>query len=153
MKKISVYLLIIICLFITGCGSDKKKNAITLDEFESAAELEGFNVIDNMDGYVNVSYILESKVAKYDDIEIEMIKYSDSDYASQVQEQQVQSFNMLKSTGAFVEKEKGSNYYKYALISNNRYMISTRVDDTLIFAKVMLEERENIDKVINELGY
>lgn len=153
MKKLSIYLLFIMCLFITGCGEDKVKEVATLDEFETASISEGFTVNDNMIMYVNADYILESKKAVYDDIEIEMVKYTDSDYASQAQENHIESFNLLKNTGAYAEKEKGSNYYKYVLVSNGRYMLSTRVDDTLIFCKTMLEDRATVEAIINELGY
>lgn len=153
MKKLFCILIMVLCLLITGCGNDKTRTVKTLDDFGNSATNEGFSVKDNMISYVNVDYILESRVATYDDIEIEMIKYSNSDYAMQVQEQQIESFNLLKSTGAFVEKEKGSNYYEYVLVSNNRYMVSTRIDDTLIFSKVMLTDREIVEKIIDSLGY
>lgn len=153
MKKLGIYLLIIMCLFITGCGEEKTKTVNTLEEFERVSTENGFSVENNIRVYAGASYILEAKIAKYDDVEIEMIKYSDSDYASQVQEQQIESFNLLKSTGAFVEKEKGANYYNYVLVSNNRYMVSTRIDNTLIFAKCMIEDRESVEAVINSLGY
>ena len=153
MKKLSIYLVIIICLFITGCGSDKTRVAKTLDEFETAATGSGFSVTENEKYYSTTDYIIEAKIATYDEIEVEIIKYSDSETASKVQEQHIESFNLLKSTGAYAEKEKGSNYYDYALISNGRYMVSTRVDDTLIFAKVFIEEREMVESLINSLGY
>ena len=154
MKKLWSYFVIVLCLFITGCGSsDKTKTAKTLNDFEYEATLDGFTVKDNLSRYMGLIYILESKIAEYEDIDIEMVRYSDCDYARQVQEQQIEGFNLLKSTGAFVEKEKGANYYEYALISNNRYMVSTRIDDTLIFSKVMLKDRELVEKIIDNLGY
>ena len=153
MKKLSMYLLLVICLFVTGCGNDRVKETATLDEFEASSINKGFSVSDNMDSYSKVTYILDAKIATYQDIEMEMIKYSSVDYAKQVQENQIESFSLLKNTGAYAEKEKGSNYYKYALVSNGRYMISTRVDDTLIFSKVLLKDRELIEEIINGLGY
>ena len=63
------------------------------------------------------------------------------------------SFNLLKSTGASEKKDKGDNYYKYFLISNNYYMVSSRVDNTLIFCKTLLTNKEEVDKVLDELGY
>ena len=153
MKRFSIYLLFVICLFITGCGNDKTLEVATLDEFETITSNMGFTVNDNMRIYSNVSYILNSKVAKYEEIEIEMIEYSDASYAETVQNNHIESFNLLKSTGAYAEKEKGGNYYKYALVSNGRYMVSTRVDNTLIFCKVLLEDRETVEAIMDELGY
>jgi hypothetical protein len=152
MKKL--VLLLFICLLITGCGSKESKEIASISDFESIGTNSGFNVQTNLTRYEGIGYITESALAKYgDDIEIEMVVYTSSDYASQAQEQQIESFNLLKSTGAFVEKEKGANYYDYALISNSRYMVSTRIDNTLIFTKVKLENRELVETFINSLGY
>ena len=153
MKKLSVYLLLIGFLLITGCGSNKVKEVATLDTFERVSINQGFTVNDNMEMYKDVDYILESKKAIYDDIEIEMVRYTDSDYATRAQDNHIESFNLLKNTGAFVEKEKGSNYYSYALVSNGRYMISTKVGETLLFSKTMLKNKEKVDALINALGY
>ena len=48
---------------------------------------------------------------------------------------------------------KGKNYYRYELVSNGYYMINTRVDNTLIFCKVMLNDKETVDEILDELGY
>ena len=152
MKKL--FLLLLVCLLITGCGSNKTREVATLTDFDNVSQNNGFTVTTNLDRYNGITYITESALAVYEnDVEIEMVVYSSSDYASQVQEQQIESFSTLKSTGAFTEKEKGANYYEYALISNNRYMVSTRIDNTLIFAKVKLEHRDLVESVINSLGY
>lgn len=152
MKKISVYLLIIMCVFLTGCGN-KEKVATTIDTFITTAEGNNFTVTDNMETYKNVDYIVDSKIATLDDIQIEIVKYSDSDSAIKVQNSQIESFALLKNTVAHEEKDKGKNYYRYVLVSNGRYMISSRVDDTLIFSKTLLENKEEVEKVLNSLGY
>lgn len=153
LKNISVYLLLIICLFITGCGEEKTKKVATLDEFGNIASEKGFTVSDTTDSYSNADYILEAKQAIYEDITIEMIKYSDSEYADKVQKNHIENFDLLKSTAATAHKDKGANYYSYSIVSNNRYMISTRVDNTLIFCKVMLNDKEIVDEILDKLGY
>ena len=154
MKKISIFIILFICLFASGCGSNKTRTAATLSGFDSIFQNNGFTITSDNDKYKSVDYITSYSLATYDeDTSIEMIIYTDSDYAIKVQEQQIESFNLLKSTGAQVIREKGSNYYEYALISNNRYMISTRVDNTLIFAKVMLKDKDFVDGIITSLGY
>ena len=153
MKKYRIYLIIVMCLFIVGCGSNSTRNVKTLEEFETIAINEGFEIKDTSQRYASASYIEEAMIARYDEIEVEMIRYTTTDYAEQVQEQHIDSFITLKSTGATAEKEKGNNYYDFALISNGRYMVTTRVDNTLIFAKVLVEEREIVDNLINLMGY
>jgi len=152
-KNLSIYLLLVLCLFITGCGGKGTKEVSTTTDFETVATNKGFTVYDNMELYTGVNYIVSSRVAAIDDMEIEMVEYIDSDYASKAQENHIESFNLLKTTGALVDKDKGSNYYSYALVSNNRYMISTRVDNTLIFCKVMLTQKDKVTDLLDELGY
>ena len=87
------------------------------------------------------------------DIVIEMIVYDNADDAEKVLEEHIKSFNLLKSTGAAEKKQTGDNYHKYFLISNNYYMVSSRIDNTLIFCKTLVTNKESVDKVLDELGY
>ena len=152
-KNLSIYLLLVLCLFITGCGGKGTKEVSTTNDFESIATSQGFTVYDNMELYTGVNYIVSSKVAAIGDMEIEMVEYIDSEYASKAQENHIESFSLLKTTGALVNKDKGSNYYSYALVSNNRYMISVRVENTLVFCKTLITNKEIVDKILNEIGY
>lgn len=153
MKKLFIYFLIFGCLLITGCGEEKSKVAVSTDEFDNICTDNGFTVNDNTLFYEDYDYIIDSSLADLDNIQIEMIQYTDSESAEKVLESHIESFNLLKSSGAAEKNYKGDNYHKYFLVSNNRYMISVRVDDTLIFCKTMLTNKEKVDKVFEELGY
>ena len=158
MKKI---LLIILVLFMTGCTS--VKTATNVNNFETVALNKGFSTYKGSSEYDSISYISEykewiTKKIEYsrvtlDDAVIEMIVYTDSESADKVQQAHIEEFNLRKSTGAQIVKVKGKNYYHYSLVSNNRYMLSTRVDNTLIFCRVMLEDKNLVDSIIEELGY
>lgn len=152
MKKLFSILLIVVCLFLTGCGS-KSKVAVSLDNFDTVLTDSDFTVDDNMITYSDVDYITGARIAKYNNISIEMVSYSDNEHAKMVQDKQIQNFGLRKSTGAHEKTEKGDNFYKYFLVSNNRYMISTRVDNTLIFCQTLLENKDTVDKVLEKLGY
>ena len=148
MKKL---LLIILVLFMTGC-SNKVKTATDVNSFENVILSKGLAINKGSTSYDNVSYITDYSQVTLGDA-FEMVVYSDSEKADIVQQGHIESFNLLKSTGAQVIKEKGKNYYSYSLISNGRYMLSTRVDNTLIFCKVLLQDKEIVDSIIKELGY
>ena len=150
MKKLSIYLFIIMCLFITGCGNNVK-DAVSLEDFSSVAS--GKNFVVMLQDYSNVNYINEARIATTDGIEIEMINYTDVKYAKQVQDEQIESFNLTKTTAAWEHKDKGKNYYRYEMVSNGYYMINTRVDNTLIFCKTLLENKEKVQEIFDELGY
>lgn len=151
-KKYFILLGLVICLILTGCGGESKEVKSTSD-FNTVASNNGFTVNDNMSTYSGNDYITGAMVATTSDITIEMVIYDSVENANKVQEGQIDSFNLLKSTGASEKKDKGDNYYKYFLISNNYYMVSSRVDNTLIFCKTLLTNKEEVDKVLDELGY
>lgn len=153
MKKLVICFLVVGCLLMSGCGKDKEKVAVTLDEFSTVSSDNNFVVNDNTSAYKNVDYVIDAKVAILDDIQIEMVKYTDVEHAEKVQNGQIDNFNLLKNTGANNIKDKGSNYYHYALVSNGYYMVSSRIDDTLIFCKTLLENKETVEKIYDNLGY
>ena len=49
--------------------------------------------------------------------------------------------------------DANQSFFYVMIISNNKYMASTRIDNTLIFCKVMVEDKELVESLINELGY
>ena len=59
----------------------------------------------------------------------------------------------MRGTGTELHNDEGKNYRKFWMISNGYYMVSSRIDNTLIFAKVLLENREKVDSVLEDMGY
>lgn len=153
MKKKLTLLLLIVIIFITGCTSNKSKTVIDSPKFTESATNNSFTVSDNSDNYKEQNYIISSTIAKIDDLVIEFVIYDSEDTAKKAQEQQIDNFNLLKSPNSFVNKSSGKNYYHYSMTSNNYYMISTRVENTLIFSKVKEEDKDKVENVINELNY
>lgn len=154
MRKKYLLLFLVICLFITGC-KNKTKEIKTTDDFISVCINNDFNVENNIHTYKDSSYIKNAVIAKKnDDIQIEMIVYDTIENAHKIQEEQIKKFNLLKNTGSGGEKkDKGKNYYKYFLISNNYYMVSSRIDNTLIFAKIPFKDKDQLDTILNDLDY
>ena len=155
MKKIIIFCLCLICLFLSGCGSSKTPDVVSLNKFEEILTDNKFNITNNTEQYTEkVDYIIGARLANLgDELQIEMIEYKDFETAKKVQDGQIESFLLLKSTGAHENIKKGENYYKYGLVSNGRYMVSVRVKNTLVFCKTLLENKEIVDKVIDSMKY
>ena len=149
------YLIIFAVILFTLCGcSNKSKEVKGIDEFNEISVNNDFKVVDNMNSYENINYIDYATLAVIDDdSNLEMVIYESVDYAKEVQENQIENFASRKSTGATEKKDKGKNYYKYSLISNNRYMVSSRVENTLIFCNTSLSNKSNVDAILEELEY
>lgn len=153
MKKIKLLFLGIFCLIITGCGNNEMKEASNLDNFSTISENNQFIVVDNMSTYSGVSYIKGAKVATLDDVNIEMFIYDNEDNAIKVQDKQIDGFMNLRNAGAAITKDKGGNYYKYTMISNGYYMVSSRIQNTLVFSKTPIANKEKVETILNEIGY
>ena len=154
MKRISYLMLFCLCLLLIGCGNSKEmKEVSNLDTFNDVASKNGFTVEDNINSYLDIDYISESMKATLEDIAIEMVIYTDNDSAIKVQDGQIDSFKTLKATGATEHKEKGENYYKFWMVSNGYYMVSSRIDNTLIFSKTLLQNKEKVENILDNMRY
>ena len=152
MKKYTILLLTIFCLFLTGCGNNKVKEVKTLNDFEEICTNNEFTVDDNMLNYTDKE-ITGAKIAKFDNEHIEMVIYEDDKYAKKVQDGHIDDFMKIRNTMVTVDKDKGKNYYNFKMVSNGYYWISTRIENTLIFGKVPIDYKEKVDTVLNSLGY
>jgi len=153
MKKFKLFLALCLIFFLIGCSSNEEKVAIDNNTFNSVLTENGFAVVDSSSSYQTESYIISASTGKYDDIEIQFIKYTDSTSAEKVLEGHIETFNLRKSTGASTINKKGKNFHKYILISNNYYMLSARVEDTLIFCNTPLKNKDLIEKILETIKY
>lgn len=155
MKKISLYVLCLVCLILAGCSNNKIKEAATLDEFKTACISSGFSYEDILSEYQaqDANYIMGAIRATLDDATIEIVIYDNDENADKTQEQHIASFMSIKGTGTTAHKEKGKNYYKFSMISNGYYMVSSRIDNTLVFSKTLLANKEKIESILNEINY
>ena len=153
MKKIYLLLIIGIGLFLTGRTSNKSKEVKSLDDFNNASINNGFTVSDNMNTYQDKDYIIGASIATLGDITIEMVTYDNNESAKKTQDNHIDVFKAMKGSGAVMNSDKGKNYYKYDMVSNGYYMVSTRVENTLIFSKTQVENKDKIETLLKELGY
>ena len=152
MKKNFILYLFFVCILLTGCNNDTKTVG-TLETFNQKFTEAGFTVKDNSNTYNNEKY-QGAMIAKLnEDVFVEMVIYNNKENASKVQQEHIEMFQLLKHTGSSIDKYKGSNYYKYIMISNGYYMVSSRIDNTLVFCKVPIENKDIIENTLNEIGY
>ena len=152
MKRIGLLLLILCCFILTGCGSKEERTAKTLNDFEDICNDNGFAVTDGKVDYTEES-ITAARVASIDNEKIEMLIYDNSDTASKVQDGHIDSFMTIRNTMVTVDKKKGKNFYSFKMVSNGYYWVSTRIDNTLIFTKIPVDYKDNVDTILDSLGY
>lgn len=152
MKRVKYLVAIFMCLLLVGCGGGKKEVG-TVDSFESAAVENKFMFLDNLGSYPDVDYIKEAKKAILDSTVVEMIVYKDEKNAKKVQEEQIENFRTIKNTATTEHKDDGGNYYKFWMVSNGYYMVSSRIDNTLVFCKTQLENKEKVEAILKKMNY
>ena len=153
MKKLSLLFIFIFCLFLTACGETKEKTVRELSDFAIAGTNEGFDVTSNMESYPDIDYITDSMLATLDEITVEMVIYDNVENATKAQDKQIEVFNNMKGSGANVENDKGKNYYKFTMITNGYYMVSSRVENTLVFSRIPVDSKEKVEYILDYLGY
>ena len=152
MKRINLVCLAIICLLLVACGGGSK-NVSTLEKFKEITLNNDFSVNDNLNYYQNYNYITGSYVAANENYTIEMVTYKDKDSAKKSFENITNKFKEMRGSGATPKTSKGDNYETYKMVSNNYYMLATRVENTIIFTKAPLTYKDTVDKVFNDMGY
>ena len=155
MKKIKYLFLCFICLLLVGCASKDSKEVGTLEAFKESCTNNGLEAKDKLEDYQqqNVDYITGSILSTLDDLTIEMVIYDSIDTASKIQKQHIASFINMKSSAATTNNSKGKNYYRFSMISNGYYMVSSRIDNTLIFSKTPLANKEKVEAILNDMNY
>ena len=146
-------IILIMCLFLVGCTSKEEKTVKTINDFTTVCSNVGLATADRMNMYKNDNYIKEAMQCVADNLEIEMVVYDNMESAKDVQEKQIENFNLLKSTNSISNKDKGKNYYRYEMVGNGYYMYSLQVDNTLIFTKTLLANKDKVTSVLEGLGY
>ena len=157
MKKILLFICILFLL--VGCGKEKAtKVSKEISDFERACRDSGYTASNNMGAYTSDKYITNASICRIDEndgikYDMEMVVYDNESSAIKVQDNQIEQIKMLKSINGTQSDDEGENYRKYTMISNGYYMVSSRIDNTLIFTKIFLDEKDNVDVIFNILGY
>ncbi len=152
MKKLKLIFAVLLCTILVGCTSNETKTVATKDSVNNTLVENGYAVVDNMKIY-DGAYVKNAIKGSYGDITIEFIEYTSSENAETVLKGHIDTFKLLKSTGAAEKNIEGKNFHHYTLISNNYFMISARVENTLVFCKTPLTNKDKVEAVFNTINY
>ncbi len=155
MKKFKFIFLCFICLLLVGCGSNETKEIGSLETFQNVCINNGLTYTDMLSEYQaqKADYITGAIRCTLDDLTIEMVIYDTEENAGKAQKQHISSFMTLKGTAATAHNEKGKNYKLFNMISNNYYMVSNRIENTLIFTKAPLANKDKVDAIMTAMNY
>lgn len=149
--KVSL-LLLLVCVFVCGCGN---KKAITVDQFNDKMTKNEYTMVDAKDqfsqyDYVQDVYIAVDKTTKY---QIEFYVLGSTENAASFVETNRKIFEDEKTSPNAETDIKAANYEKYTLSSNKKYKVLSRIDNTVIYVNVSDKYKDEVNKVLKELGY
>lgn len=152
MKRLVKYIFIfVIFLLLSGCGTSKAK--LEPEQFKSKMENEGFEIKD-ASKEMNYDYIVKIYVAKKTNYNIEYYNIIDEEYAAIFYQNNVEFINNnIVGDEKAVLEESGNNYSKYTVVYDGRYKLVSRIDNTVIFLNVSDRYKDDIDDLIERLGY
>jgi len=152
MKKVILGLILFVSIFmLSGCFT---KKVITTDEFKSIAEKNGYTTTNVIEQYSNNPQIKEATVA---------LNSKGFQVEFYVLDEVTAAIDMYNHNKDIFESQKGSvtsgsnvamkNYDSYTLNSNGEYFELDRVDNTLFFAHVKKEFKDQVKDLTKQLGY
>lgn len=163
-KKIAIIITIVVITIISITGAiiggiiiltNQTKKAITLEEFEAKVKEKGYMVISAKDQFEDYEYIETAKLAVSNDYshKIEFYELTNENYASNFFENNKRNFEKVKTTASIETNIQGKNYATYILKANGKYMLVSRIENTVIYVHVQDTAEQKVKEVIKELGY
>ena len=154
MKKrvISIALIsMLLLLSLTGCT---KKVAITTENFKSIAQSHNYTIKDVKSQYSEYTYISEATVAGINNQwRVEFYVLTTETDAKAMFETNRKSFENSKGSVSTEKSINLGNHSLYSVTSNGFYMYLSRIDNTLVYAKVSETYKHTVKDFINELKY
>ena len=154
MKNIKKLLVGVLCLTLvftlTGC-TDKK--SITAEEFKSQMESAGYEVQDATNQFSNYSQVQKVYIAVNSNYQIEFYQIDTVDNAVAFYNNNKSIFEQSKSSNSTYSSKEIKNFAKYALNTSGNYKVLSRIDNTVILLNVNSSYKNEINSILDKLGY
>ena len=162
MKKsmiIGIVAIVVVVLITIGgvvfTKLNKEKPSIDAQTFKTTMEEKGYQLADAKSQFSEYDYIEKVYLAADSKFsyQIEFYQLVDNDNANQFYITNMTKFENSKSSSSIETTVNGKNYSKYTLLSNGKYMVISVINNTAIYVNVDESHKEEVDNILNELGY
>lgn len=160
MKKSIIIPLIAVTIIVTIVGIifinlNKEKTSITASDFYTTMSQKEYNVQDSSNQFSEYNYVKQAYIAgsKNNSYQIEFYELEDDSYATQFYNNNKSIFESSKGTNSVESNVELKNYSKYTLSSNGKYMIVSRIDNTVIYVNVDNNYKDAVNSLLKDLGY
>ena len=135
---------------------NKEKTSITASDFYTIMSQKGYSVQDANSQFADYDYVSQAYIAlsNDDDFQIEFYELIDDSYATSFYNNNKSIFESLKGKDVSAETSAElKNYSKYTLSANGKYMVVSRIDNTVVYVDVDDSYKNNVKSILDELGY
>lgn len=160
MKKPVIIAIIAVVIIVAIVGVifinlNKEKTSITASSFYTTMSQKGYSVQDANSQFSEYDYIKQVYIAASKDYsyQIEFYELLDDSYAISFYNNNKSIFESSKGNTSAETSVGLKNYSKYTLSSNGKYMVVSRIDNTVIYVKVDDSYKDTVKSILNELGY
>ena len=155
---IAVVIVIAIVIAIVGViftNLNKEKTSITASSFYTTMSQKGYIVQDASSQFSEYNYIKHAYIAASKDYsyQIEFYELLDDSYATSFYNNNKSIFESSKENNSAETSVGLKNYSKYTLSSNGKYMVVSRIDNTVIYVDVDNNYKDTVNAILDELGY
>ena len=152
MKKVLLFFVGVLMLFtLTGCS----KTSLTTENVKSIASNRGLGVVDVKSQFEGSTQIIEANVIQDGTLawQVEFYVLDNVDNAISMFNTNVVKFEQYETGANAKVTVSGKNYDTYSLTTTDRYRYLSRVDNTLLYADVDINQKDNVKAFVEELGY
>ena len=160
MKKTVIIAIIAVVIVVAIVGVifvnlNKEKNSITASSFYNTMSQKGYTVQDASRQFSKYNYVKQAYIAISQDYsyQIEFYELLDDSYATSFYNNNKSIFEASKGNASAETRVAFKNYSKYTLSSNGKYMVVSRINNTVIYVDVDNSYKDTVEALLDELGY
>jgi len=151
MKK-TLALLLAATLCLTGCGTSPRVPA-TVEQFVAAAHALEWDTVDLTPGYTEQLYVASVIMATKTLGEVDFFVLISDEFALAVYESNLENLQQLATGKATRGADSDENYKRYWVKTEKDYWMVILLGETVVFGHVPINYAEDLDNLIERLGY
>ena len=145
--------IILIMITCTGCGD---KNSIAATDFVSTMESNNYYIKDVSDQYAKYELFVDATLAvnPTNEYQIEFYTFTnETDAKNSYDTTKQNQYDSLEDSSSSNVSVDINNYSKCSFTTTTVYFYMCRIDNTMIYVKAPVAYKDEIQKIIDKLGY
>ncbi len=159
-KVVLIALIVVVMVVVIGRVifinlNNKEKTSITASSFYTTMSQKGYIVQDASSQYANYDYVKQVYIATSEDYsyQIKFYELLNDSYAISFYNNIKPIFGSSKGNAPVATNVALNNYSKYTLPLNGKYMVISRINNTIIYVDVDDNYKDTVKSILDELGY